>query len=116
MDFVQQNLMLVIAVDKLEFSRMVSMKKKIIITIVVIALLWLAVGLVDYFRVTKFEKPLFCVSRASVYNGAENYLHCQGIGYSFEIAGNFDTTDELSGVTKYTYFIFGNEICSGIRD
>ena len=36
-------------------------KKKIIIAIVCIFVLWIAVGIVDYGRVHSFEKPIFCV-------------------------------------------------------
>lgn len=91
------------------------MKKKMIITIAVIVLLWLIVGIVDYFRVSGFEKPFFCISKPSVYSGVEDYQYCQGLGYSFEIVVN-SSQSEYPGITRYTYFIFGNEVTSGIRD
>lgn len=91
------------------------MKKKMIITIAVIVLLWLIVGIFDYFRVSGFEKPFFCISKPSVYSGAEDYQYCQGLGYSFEIVVN-SPQSEYQGITRYTYFIFGNEVTSGIRD
>lgn len=92
------------------------MKKRIPIIITVIILLWAAICSIDYLRVTNFEKPLFCISRASVYQGAENYRHCQGLGYAFEITDNPLSDAEDSDVTSYTYFLFGKEISSGIRD
>lgn len=87
----------------------------IVITIASLIIMWIVMGFVDYIRVSKFEEPIFCVSRESVYNGAEDYRHCQGLGYSFEITVN-DSQAEYPGVTRYTYFIFGNEVSSGIRD
>jgi hypothetical protein len=39
-----------------------------------------------------------------------------GLGYSFEIKGNFMPEDELPGVTQYKYYIFNNSVLEGIRD
>ncbi|MEG2234575.1 MAG: hypothetical protein RRZ42_08080, partial [Oscillospiraceae bacterium] len=39
-----------------------------------------------------------------------------GLGYSFEIKGNFMPEDELPGVTHYKYYIFNNLVAEGIRD
>ena len=36
-------------------------KKKIIIAIVCILVLWIAVGIVDYGRVHSFEQPIFAI-------------------------------------------------------
>lgn len=80
------------------------MKKKRIIAIAVIVLLWLIVGIVDYYRVSSFEKSFFCISKPSVYSGAEDYQHCQGLGYSFEIVVN-SPRSEYPGITGYPYFI-----------
>lgn len=90
-------------------------KKNIIILIIVFGMIWIAMGMIDYFRVSNFERPLFCTARESVYKGVEDYNHYQGLGYSFEVAEN-PSELELSGVTRYTYFLFGNEVVSGIRD
>ena len=92
--------------------------RKIVTTVIIVAVClvaWMAMGVTDYIRVTSFEKPIFCISRASVYNGAEDYRHCQGIGYSFEIVVNGEES-ELPEVIRYTYFIFGNEERSGRSD
>ena len=35
---------------------------------------------------------------------------------SFDIEGNFMPEDELKGVTKYDFYIFGKHIETGIRD
>lgn len=90
-------------------------KKNITILIIVLLVLWVAMGIIDYFRVSSFERPLFCMARESVYKGAEDYKHYQGLGYSFELTEN-PSDAELSGATRYTYFLFGNEVVSGIRD
>lgn len=38
------------------------------------------------------------------------------IKFSFDIEGKFMSEDELPGVTKYNYYLFGFKITSGIRD
>lgn len=90
------------------------MKKKIFVLIAVLLALWLTIGAVDYFRVHGFEMPLFCVCTESADDGGSG--HYVGLGYSFEIKGNFMPDAEYPGVTEYTYYIFGAEVRSGIRD
>lgn len=89
-------------------------KKKIIIAIICIFVLWIAVGIVDYDRVHSFEKPIFCVGTELADDGGSGeYV---GLGYSFDVKGNFMPEDEFPGVTKYTYYLFGIEIETQIRD
>lgn len=90
------------------------MRKKIIICTIVIVVLWLGLALLDFLRVKSFEKPLFCINTESHNDGGSG--HYTGLGYSFDIKGNFMPEDELSGVTEYIYYILGFEIKSGIRD
>lgn len=91
------------------------MKRKNKLGIILVALtLWLTMGITDLGLVRDFERPVFCL----LVNGADDggsgtYV---GLGYSFEIWGNFMPEDELPGVTYYRYKIFGLDICSGIRD
>ena len=42
--------------------------------------------------------------------------HYVGLGYSFDIEGNFMPDDEYPGVTKYTYYILGQEISKEARE
>lgn len=89
-------------------------KKKIIITIVSIVVLWLCVVIIDYSRVHSFEKPIFCVGAELADDGGlGRYI---GLGYSFDIEGNFMPEYEFPGVTKWTFFLFGIEVQSQIRD
>ena len=89
-------------------------KKKIIIAIVCAIALWVAVGIVDYDRVHSFEQPIFAICNEPMQDGGSGkYV---GLGYSFDIKGNFMPEDELPGVTKYTYYLFGIEIETQIRD
>lgn len=91
------------------------MKKKILILITIIIVIWFGMGIADFNNVSRqFEKPIFCV----LVNGADdggsgNYI---GLGYSFEIEGNFMPEDEFPGVTKYKAKIFGIVVKTGIRD
>ena len=45
--------------------------------------------------------------------GSGKYI---GLGYSFDIKGNFMPEDEFPGVTKWTYYLFGIELQTQIRD
>ena len=77
-------------------------------------MLWIAIGIADYSRVNSFEKPIFCVEIDLADDGGSG--HYAGVGYSFDIEGNFMPEDELPGVTKWTYYLFGIEMKTQIRD
>ena len=90
--------------------------KRIIKTLIIVFALWIAIGLVDYFRVSSFERPLFSfldVENSFEDGGSGTY---KGLGYSFDIKGNFMPEDEYPGITSYTYYIFGTPIKASIRD
>ncbi|MBQ7922876.1 MAG: hypothetical protein IJ325_09940 [Clostridia bacterium] len=89
-------------------------KKKIIIAIVCVLALWIAVAIVDYGRVHNFERPIFCVCTEPMQDGGSGkYV---GLGYSFDIEGNFMPDTENPGVTKWTYRSFGIELQTQMRD
>ena len=90
------------------------MKKKVLIPLLIAVLLWLAAGTVDILRVLAFEKPVFCAPCVTADDGGSG--HYQGLGYSFDIEGNFLPEDECPGVTEYTLRVFGLEVSSGTRD
>ena len=90
------------------------MKKKIIISIICTTVLFITMGLVDYVRVNRFEKPIFCIGTNTADDGGSGKYF--GFGYSYDIEGNFMPEDEFPGVTKWTYYIFGIEIETQIRD
>ena len=89
--------------------------KRIISTIVILLIIMVTMGIIDYRRTThNFEKPIF----AQVVNGADDggsglYV---GIGYSADIKGNFMPEDEFKGVTHAYFFVFGKEVRYVIRD
>lgn len=90
------------------------MKKKILLVAICILMLWVFISIVDYSRVHSFEKPIFCVGSELMKDGGSGkYV---GLGYSFDIQGNFMPEDEFPGVTKWTYYIFGIEIQTQVRD
>ena len=92
------------------------MKKKMVEILCLLLVLWIAMGLIDFFRVSSFERPIFClldVENSYDDGGSGKY---NGLGYSFDIMGNFMPEDEYPGVTRYTYYIFGSEVSVGIRD
>lgn len=86
-------------------------KKKIIIAIVCIAVLWVIVGIVDFALVHSFHRPVFCVCSELMQDGGSGkYV---GLGYSFDIEGNFVTEDGYRGVTSYRGYILGIEVSRG---
>ena len=90
------------------------MKKKVIAAFIFILALWVAIGVVDYSRVHRFKKPIFCIGSERMKDGGSGkYV---GLGYSFDIKGNFMPEDEFPGVTKWTYYLFGIEIQTQTRD
>ncbi len=94
-----------------------TMQKKNLIlvsTVCVLLFLWIVVGIIDFARVHSFEKPLFCVATVMMQDGGSG--HYTGLGYSFDIKGNFMPEDEYPGVTEYKYYILGQEISSEVRD
>ena len=92
-------------------------KKKILIVlraVVCAVVLWLAVGIVDYYRLHRFEKPIFCIGTNLFDDGGSGkYV---GLGYSFDIEGNFMPEDEFPGVTKWTFYLFGFEMETQVRE
>ncbi len=90
------------------------MRKKRMIAAVCVAVLWFTVGMIDYVRAHSFEKPIFCIGTELADDGGSGkYV---GLGYSFDLEGNFMPEDESPGVTKWTYYLFGVEIETQIRD
>ena len=85
-------------------------KKKVIITIIGILALWVAAGIVAFSRVNRLERPLFCVCTESLDDGGSG--HYAGLGYSFDIEGNFMPDTENPSVTAYKGYILGVEVCS----
>ena len=89
-------------------------KKKILFVILTLFVFGVIIGVTDFIRVHRFEKPLFCIgTNIADDGGSGNYV---GLGYSFDIEGNFMPEDEFPGVTKWTYYLFGIELQTQIRD
>ena len=88
------------------------MKKNKIVLIVVgiIFAIWLVMGMIDFSRVQGFEKPMFCIVTKTADDGGSGYY--VGLGYSFNIKGNFMPEDKLKGITEYSYYIFGIKVKS----
>lgn len=89
------------------------MKKMLRILIGMIAL-WLFISFVDYRLVHGFEKPVFCLLTTSADDGGSG--HYVGLGYSFDIKGIFMPEYEFPGVTQWTYYLFGIEMKTELRD
>ena len=85
-------------------------KKKVIVVVVCVIVLWIVIGIVDYSRVNSSNKPLFCVGLELADDGGSGkYI---GLGYSFDIDGHL-TADSWFDVDSYTYKIFGITVKQG---
>ena len=90
------------------------MKKKFFILLIFIFFLWLGFLITDFVRINHFEKPIFALATETADDGGSGkYI---GLGYSFDIKGNFLPDDEFPGVTSFHAYIFGIEIANGVRD
>jgi len=89
-------------------------KKSVLIIFLAAVILCLAAGITDFALVRSFNKPIFCIGTDLADDGGSGkYV---GLGYSFDIKGNFLPDTEYPGVTSYHGYIFGNEVTSGLRD
>lgn len=79
-----------------------------------VILSFVAIVLTDFYRVSRFELPFFCIMTQGEDDGGSGFY--RGLGYSFDIEGNFMPEDEFPGVTKYQAYLLGMEIMDGIRD
>lgn len=86
-------------------------KKRIVIIVLAIILLWLAAGVTDFALVHSYHRPLFCICTEPMQNGGSGkYV---GLGYSFDIEGNFMPDAKDYGVTSYRGYILGKQVSRG---
>ena len=83
-------------------------KKRIGIIVLAIILLWLAAGATDFALVHSYHRPLFCICTEPMQDGGSGkYV---GLGYSFDIEGNFTPDTTEYGVTSYRGYVLGKEV------
>lgn len=86
-------------------------KKRIVIIVLAVILLWLAAGVTDFALVHNYHRPLFCICTEPMQDGGSGkYV---GLGYSFDIEGNFMPDAKDYGVTSYRGYIFGKQVSRG---
>lgn len=101
-----------------KYDSAVSWKKskinRIVIAVLAVVVLWLCAGITDFARVHNYRKPLFCIGvNLADDGGSGNYV---GLGYSFDIEGNFMPEEKNQGVTSYRGYVFGKEVSRGFWD
>lgn len=84
-------------------------RRILIISVILVAVagIWLQIAYADYCLVgINWKKPRFCIlTKAEIQDGGSGkYI---GLGYSFDIEGNFVTEDGYRGVEKYTFKVLG---------
>ena len=89
-----------------------SRKNLLLIVPAVLAALLVSLGVVDFARVNSYKFPIFCVWSLQYPDGGSGTY--TGLGYSFEIKGDF-IGEEALGVTEYTVKIFGVPVLRSIR-
>lgn len=83
--------------------------------ILILLVIWSMITVTDYRRVChSFEKPIFCIGTKTQDDGGSGIY--QGLGYSFDIKGNFMPEDEFPGVTYARFYLFGNMLKESVRD
>ena len=88
-------------------------KKKVVVGLICAAALWIAAGAADLIAVNCGSWPIFCIgTQLADDGGSGRYV---GLGYSFDIVGNFMPEDESPGVREWTYHLFGIEMQTKIR-
>lgn len=88
--------------------------KRFFYIILIILIVLIIFAIIDYLRVTNFQKPIFCIGTKLMRDGGSGkYI---GLGYSFCIDGNFLPGESPKGITKYDYYILGKRIKSVIRN
>jgi len=73
--------------------------------------IWLLIGIIDFALVHNYKKPVFCIGVNTVDDGGSGTY--KGLGYSFELEGNFMPESENPGVNSYRGYIFGTEVSRG---
>lgn len=87
------------------------MKKRIVIVLICAVVFWLCAGCIDFALVHSYKKPFFCIGIDLADDGGSGrYV---GLGYSFDIEGNFMPDTENPGVTSYRGYLFGREVSRG---
>lgn len=85
--------------------------RHILVTLGSILTLWIAMGITDFALVQTYHKPLFCVGINLADDGGSGRY--AGLGYGFDIEGNFMPEDDYPDVTSYHGYLFGRKIVRG---
>lgn len=89
--------------------------KQLILMLSTIVMCWFFIFSIDYYKVTqKYEKPLFALGTITSDDGGSGRY--QGIGYHYELKGNFMPLQEIEGVTEYKLYLFEHLILDKTKD
>ena len=84
-------------------------KRKHILTLfLLLLLLWGTMFAIDVWQVAHWEKPSFAQAYITADDGGSGVY--QGLGYGFNLRGNFLPEDVLYGVQEYEILLFGRII------
>ncbi|HQA49543.1 MAG TPA: hypothetical protein PLP71_05760 [Syntrophomonadaceae bacterium] len=88
---------------------------RVISGLIIIIVIWSGITILDYWRICHgFERPVFAVPAETADDGGSGTY--KGLGYSFDIEGNFMPEDEFPGVTKARFYLLGKMLKEAIRD
>ncbi len=84
------------------------MKKKIVIIISLLLVIWLFLLIVNLMKVNNKQKPVMCFTSNLKKDGGSGHYIC--LGYSFDIEGDFNPESNNYGINKYSFSFFGIKI------
>ena len=90
---------------------MTSKKKKIIRIVCIVLAVWLELALIDFAMVLNGNKPVFCLGIATADDGGSGFYY--GLGYGFDIKGDFTPESGDRSVTSYTMYLLFFKILNG---
>ena len=90
------------------------MRRRVLIALAVVALLWVSLFMMDAFSVFMMNKqPIFALEASSNEDGCGRY---DGLGYHYDIEGHFDDCDcVLQGVVEAEVYLIGQSIYHKVR-
>lgn len=88
---------------------------RLLFLFLVIFAVWIGLSVSDYRLVChEFEKPKYAYPvKTQDDGGSGTYV---GLGYSFEIEGNFMPEDEKPGVTEAKFYLMGIKLKEAVRE
>lgn len=87
-----------------------------ILVMPVLGYFWIMAGVIDFLRVRRFGRPIFCILTAESAVSDSGFETHTGFLYSFEIKRSFSSEDPRPSVTAYTAKIMNTPVMAAVRN